>query len=47
MHRLILLSVLLIVSAIAVAQIDSTENFDYSKFGDAEGVKRFCNQMAQ
>jgi len=44
MHRLILLSVLLIVSAIAVAQIDSTENFDYSKFGDAEGVKRFCNQ---
>jgi hypothetical protein len=44
MHRLILLSVLFVISATAVAQIDSTETFDYSKFGDAEGVKRYCNQ---
>jgi len=31
-------------STLAVAQLDSTDSFDYSKFGDAEGVKRFCNQ---
>jgi len=27
-----------------MSQEDSTEVFDYSKFGDAEGVKRFCTQ---
>ena len=26
------------------AQTDTTENFDYSNFGDADGVKRFCSQ---
>ena len=26
------------------AQTDTTENFDYSNFGDADGVKRFCTQ---
>jgi hypothetical protein len=26
------------------AQEDSTEVFDYSMFGDAQGVKRYCNQ---
>lgn len=26
------------------AQVDTTDNFDYSQFGDAEGVKRYCNQ---
>jgi hypothetical protein len=25
-------------------QVDTTEVFDYSKFGDAEGVKRYCTQ---
>ncbi len=28
----------------ASAQQDSTESFDYSQFGDAEGVKRYCSQ---
>jgi len=35
---------LMIFSAQLRAQTDSTENFDYSKFGDAEGVKRFATQ---
>jgi len=26
------------------SQTDTTENFDYSNFGDADGVKRFCTQ---
>jgi hypothetical protein len=32
------------VSVSVQAQQDSTDIFDYSKFGDAEGVKRFCTQ---
>lgn len=32
------------IPSITMAQIDSTELIDYSKFGDAEGVKRFCTQ---
>jgi hypothetical protein len=28
----------------ALSQEDSTEVFDYSRFGDAQGVKRYCNQ---
>lgn len=35
---------LLLASATAAAQEDSTEVFDYSQFGDAEGVRRFCTQ---
>lgn len=27
-----------------MAQVDTTETFDYSAFGDAEGVRRFCTQ---
>jgi hypothetical protein len=27
-----------------LSQEDSTEVFDYSRFGDAQGVKRYCNQ---
>lgn len=34
----------MLFSAQLSAQTDSTENFDYSKFGDAEGVKRFATQ---
>jgi hypothetical protein len=33
-----------IIPLMAIAQEDSTELFDYSKFGDAQGVKRYCNQ---
>ncbi len=35
---------LVFFSTAAVAQVDSTEVLDYSSFGDAEGVKRYCNQ---
>jgi hypothetical protein len=35
---------LLTFSIAAFAQEDTTEVFDYSQFGDAEGVKRFCTQ---
>jgi hypothetical protein len=35
---------LLLVSSSLIAQEDTTEVFDYSKFGDAEGVKRYCTQ---
>jgi hypothetical protein len=35
---------LLLIAGSAFAQEDTTEVFDYSKFGDAEGVKRFCTQ---
>ncbi|MBM3442828.1 MAG: hypothetical protein FJX89_09030 [Bacteroidetes bacterium] len=27
-----------------LAQEDTTDTFDYSQFGDAQGVKRYCNQ---
>lgn len=39
-----LLACLMLFSVRVTAQIDSTDNFDYSKFGDAEGVKRFATQ---
>lgn len=32
------------ISMHGTAQQDSTETFDYSQFGDAEGVKRYCTQ---
>ncbi len=31
-------------ASLLFAQTDTTENFDYSNFGDADGVKRFCSQ---
>ena len=34
---------LVFFSCNSFAQIDSTEVLDYSNFGDAEGVKRYCN----
>lgn len=40
----ITLLLLSLASAAVQAQQDSTETFDYSQFGDAEGVKRYCNQ---
>jgi hypothetical protein len=40
----ILLIFSLLFSMSAIAQEDTTEIFDYSKFGDAEGVKRYCTQ---
>jgi hypothetical protein len=42
--RKILFYLLMFSSVFALAQEDTTEVIDYSKFGDAEGVKRFCNQ---
>lgn len=43
MHK-ILLPLVLLLSLQVVAQEDSSDVIDYSKFGDAEGVKRFCTQ---
>lgn len=40
----IIFSVLLLVSSATNAQEDTTEVFDYSQFGDAEGVRRYCTQ---
>lgn len=40
----ILIACLLGISTIGIAQEDTTEVFDYSKFGDAQGVKRYCTQ---
>jgi len=39
-----LIALLMLFPLLGVAQSDTTENFDYSQFGDAEGVKRYCNQ---
>ena len=39
-----MLTALLCVTTAAMAQEDSTDLTDYSQFGDAEGVKRYCNQ---
>lgn len=39
-----ILACLVVASLHASAQTDSTDNFDYSKFGDAEGVKRYATQ---
>ncbi|MFN5225444.1 MAG: hypothetical protein ACK5CP_02775, partial [Bacteroidota bacterium] len=43
MRKIMLCLLVLQVTALQ-AQVDTTEVFDYSKFGDAEGVKRFCTQ---
>jgi hypothetical protein len=42
--RIKLLTGLLWISTAVMAQQDTTDLMDYSQFGDAEGVKRFCNQ---
>ena len=42
--RIRLLTGLLWMATAAMAQEDSTDLIDYSQFGDAEGVKRYCNQ---
>lgn len=42
--RKILCCLLMFTSFISLAQEDTTEVIDYAKFGDAEGVKRYCNQ---
>jgi Domain of unknown function (DUF6268) len=34
----------LMMPLLAIAQEDSTDLIDYSQFGDAQGVKRYCNQ---
>lgn len=39
-----IMTCLVVISLDASAQNDSTDNFDYSKFGDAEGVKRYATQ---
>jgi len=43
MHK-IFTSALLLIATVANAQVDTTDNFDYSKFGEADGVKRYCTQ---
>ena len=43
MYKIVLVCLVFFTTA-AVAQVDSTEVLDYSNFGDAEGVKRYCNQ---
>jgi len=42
--RLTLTIICLLSSLWVFSQTDTTENFDYSNFGDADGVKRFCTQ---
>lgn len=42
--RIFLILLLAITGLTAHAQEDSTEVFDYSQFGDAEGAKRYCTQ---
>ena len=43
MHK-ILLPIFLMIAVASSAQNDSTDVIDYSQFGDAEGVKRYCTQ---
>ena len=42
--RLAITILCLFSASFVVAQTDTTENFDYSNFGDADGVKRYCSQ---
>jgi hypothetical protein len=44
MKKYFFLLAILAQMSVAAQQNDTTEVFDYSKFGDAEGVKRFCTQ---
>ena len=43
MHK-ILLPIFLMITVASSAQNDTTDVIDYSQFGDAEGVKRYCTQ---
>ena len=43
MHK-IALGAFLLIAFTSMAQVDTTDNFDYSKFGEAEGVTRYCTQ---
>lgn len=42
--RISFLFCLLLATSSLMAQEDTTEVFDYSQFGDAEGAKRYCTQ---
>jgi hypothetical protein len=42
--RLILTILSLFSASYVFSQTDTTDNFDYSNFGDADGVKRYCTQ---
>lgn len=42
--RLTLTIICLLSSLWVFSQTDTTDNIDYSNFGDADGVKRFCTQ---
>lgn len=42
--RLIFTILSLFIASFVFSQTDTTENFDYSQFGDADGVKRYCTQ---
>jgi hypothetical protein len=42
--RNLLICLAFFISLVSAAQEDSTELIDYSQFGDAIGVKRYCNQ---
>ena len=44
MLQRIFIGFLIICSKVAIAQVDSADVIDYSKFGDAEGVKRYTTQ---
>ena len=44
MKKINLFLTFLIPVMLSAQQTDTTDVFDYSKFGDAEGVKRFCTQ---
>lgn len=42
--RLTLTIICLLTTSFVFSQTDTTDNFDYSNFGDADGVKRYCSQ---
>jgi hypothetical protein len=42
--RLTITILCLLTASFVFAQTDTTDNFDYSNFGDADGVKRYCSQ---
>lgn len=42
--RFTLTIICLLSASLVFSQTDTTENFDYSNFGDADGVKRYCSQ---
>jgi hypothetical protein len=42
--RKLLFYLFMFTSVLSFAQEDTTDVIDYSKFGDAQGVKRYCNQ---